>query len=174
MAGLPCTLWYLYQRKNSANFQKEICILRFLKFFENENFAARTTCLRDEIRKSQKKSAKSLYPTGHTNHIFVNASRVAALCCFIDTSRVTFFQHFFPHSLISVKSNEQLWAICSDCSRQMSDHERSAQVAQRKWATVSESLRLLKTNEQPWAIGSGRSEEMREWAIRSKQFGKKI
>ena len=42
----------------------------------------------------------------------------------------------------------------------MSDHERIAQVAQRKWATMSESLRSLKTNEQPWAIRSGRSEEM--------------
>ena len=31
---------------------------------------------------------------------------------------------------------------------EMSDHERIAQVAQRIWATVSESLRLLKTNEQ--------------------------
>ena len=50
----------------------------------------------------------------------------------------------FAHSLISLKSNERLWAICSDCSEEMSDHERIAQVAQDKWATVSE---LLKTNE---------------------------
>ena len=42
----------------------------------------------------------------------------------------------------------------------MSDHEQIAQVAQRKWATVSESLRSLKTNERPWAIRSGCSEEM--------------
>ena len=55
----------------------------------------------------------------------------------------------------------------------MSDREQIAQIAQRKWATVSESLRPLKTNERPWAIGSGRSEEMSEWAIRSKSFGKK-
>ena len=45
---------------------------------------------------------------------------------------------------------------CSDRSRQMSDRERIDQVTQRKWATVSELLRLLKTNEQPWAIRSGR------------------
>ena len=38
------------------------------------------------------------------------------------------------------------------CSRQMSDLEWIVQVAQRKWATVSESLRSLKTNERPWAI----------------------
>ena len=35
----------------------------------------------------------------------------------------------FAHSLILLKSNEQLWAICSDRSRQMSDRERIAQVA---------------------------------------------
>ena len=75
------------------------------------------------------------------------------------------------NSLISLKSNERLWAIRSDRSRQMSDRERIAQVAQRKWATVSESLRSLKTNERPWAIRSGRSEEMSEWAIRSKNVG---
>ena len=67
--------------------------------------------------------------------------------------------------------NEQMWAIRLDRSRQMSDREQIAQVAQRKWATVSKSLRSLKTNEQPWAIRSGRSEEMSKWAIRSKKFG---
>ena len=51
-------------------------------------------------------------------------------------------------SLISLKSNERLWAIRSDCSRQMSDRQRIAQVAQRKWAIVSESLRSLTKNEQ--------------------------
>ena len=65
------------------------------------------------------------------------------------------------------------WANCSSRSEEMSDREQIAQIAQRKWATVSESLRPLKTNERPWAIGSGRSEEMSEWAIRSKSFGKK-
>ena len=45
-------------------------------------------------------------------------------------------------------------------SRQVSNRDRIAQVTQRKWATVSESLRSLKTNERPWAICSGRSEEM--------------
>ena len=71
----------------------------------------------------------------------------------------------FAHSLIA------LLLICSFPSNQMSDFERFAQIAQDKWATVSESLRSLKTNEQPWAICSGRSEEMSEWAIRSKNFG---
>ena len=54
----------------------------------------------------------------------------------------------FAHSLISLKSNEGLWAIHSDRSRQMSDCERIAQVAQAKWATVSDSLRSLMINEQ--------------------------
>ena len=47
------------------------------------------------------------------------------------------------HSLISLKSNE-----------------RFVQIAQDKWATVSESLRSLKTNDQPWANRSGPSWQM--------------
>ena len=54
----------------------------------------------------------------------------------------------FAHSLILLKSNERFWAIRSDRSRQMSDHEQIAQVAQSKWATVSDSLRLLRGNER--------------------------
>ena len=56
----------------------------------------------------------------------------------------SFAHSSFAHLLISLKSNERLWAIRSDRSRQMSDCEQIAQVAQRKWATVSESLRSLK------------------------------
>ena len=51
-------------------------------------------------------------------------------------------------SLISLKSNERLWAICSDWSNQMSN------------ANLSESLISLTKNERPCAICSGRSEEM--------------
>ena len=71
----------------------------------------------------------------------------------------------FAHLFISLKSNEQLWAIRSDRSRQMRDCERIAQVAQDKWATVSELLRSLKTNERQWVICSGRSRQMSdsEW-----------
>ena len=43
----------------------------------------------------------------------------------------------FTHSLISLKSNEQLWAIRS---RQMSDCEQIAQVAQDKWAIRSKNV----------------------------------
>ena len=39
----------------------------------------------------------------------------------------------------------------------MSDCELFAQIAQDKWATMSESLKLLRGNEQSWAF---RSEEM--------------
>ena len=63
----------------------------------------------------------------------------------------------FAHLLKSLRSNEQLWAICSDCSGQVSNCEQIAKVAQDKWATVRESLRLLMTKEQPWVICSGRS-----------------
>ena len=85
----------------------------------------------------------------------------------------TYFQGWeFAHSLIAhllilLKSNERLWAICSDHSRQMSDHKQIAQVAQSKWATVSEWLRSLKTNEPQYAICSGRS-----WA--NELFAQKI
>ena len=51
----------------------------------------------------------------------------------------------------------------------MSDREQMAQVAQRKWATVSKSLRSLYTNERPWVIGS---EEMSKWA--NERFTQKI
>ena len=106
-------------------------------------------------------------------HSFIAHSLIRSFAhSLIAHSLICSFAHCsFAHLLISLKSNERLWAIRSDCSRQMSDHERIAQVAQRKWATVSESLRSLKTNEWPWAICSGRSEEMSEWAIRSKNFG---
>ena len=50
--------------------------------------------------------------------------------------------------------------ICSFWPKQMSNCERFAQIAQDKWATVSESLRSLKTNEQSWANRSGRSCQM--------------
>ena len=63
----------------------------------------------------------------------------------------------FAHSLIhSFRSNQK-----SDC-------ERFAQIAQDKWATVSELIRSLRGNERSWAIRSGRSEEMSdvsEWLI---------
>ena len=41
-----------------------------------------------------------------------------------------------------------MWANRSGCSPKMSYHERFPQVAQRKWAIVSESLRSLAKNER--------------------------
>ena len=72
------------------------------------------------------------------------------------------FAHWLiAHLLISLKSNEGLWAIRTDRSRQMSDreicsgrseemsnHERITQVAQDKWATLSDLLRSLRGNER--------------------------
>ena len=63
----------------------------------------------------------------------------------------------------------------------MSNFERSAQVAQRKWVTVSESHSSLRGNERPWANRSCCSRQMRDpeqfaqvaqrkWVIRSKHF----
>ena len=41
-----------------------------------------------------------------------------------------------------------MWANPSGCSPKMSDHEQFAQVAQRKWAIMSELLWLLTKNER--------------------------
>ena len=75
-----------------------------------------------------------------------------------------FAHSLIAHLLILLKSNEQLRAIRSDCSRQMSieqpwanrlgrweemsDREQIAQVAQDKWATTSDSLKSLRGKEQ--------------------------
>ena len=50
--------------------------------------------------------------------------------------------------------------ISSFCSNQMSNCEQFAQITQDKWATMSESLRLLRGNERPWANRSGHSRQM--------------
>ena len=71
----------------------------------------------------------------------------------------------FAHLLRSLKSNEQLWAICSNRSGQMSNCEQIAQVAHVKRATISKSLRSLMKNEQSWDIRSGRSFAHKKWAI---------
>ena len=60
----------------------------------------------------------------------------------------------FAHSLIAHL------IIRSFPSNQMSDCERFPQIAQDKWATVSELLRSLKTNERMWANRSGHSWQM--------------
>ena len=52
--------------------------------------------------------------------------------------------------------------ICSFSSNKMSDCELFTQIAQDKWATMSESLRLLRGNERPWANCSGHSRQMRD------------
>ena len=65
----------------------------------------------------------------------------------------------FAHLLIAYS------LICSFRSNRLSNCERFAQIAQDKWVTVSELLRLLRGNEQPWANHSGRSRQMSdpEW-----------
>ena len=82
-----------------------------------------------------------------------------------------FAYSLIAHSLISPKSNEQLWVIHS---RQMSDCEWITQDTHIKRVTVSESLRLLMTNEQLWVICSGCSPKISEWVIWLTIFGKKI
>ena len=104
-----------------------------------------------------------------------NVINCCATISYSSFARIRSFPHLlirsFVHSLILLKSNERLWAIHSDRSRQMSDREQIAQVAPDKWANVSELLRSLMTNEQLWVICSGRSWWMSEWAIRSNIFG---
>ena len=65
-----------------------------------------------------------------------------------------FAHRSFARSINSLRSNEWLWAICSDRSGQMSDREQIAQVAHDIRATVTDSLRLLMINER-----------MSEWLI---------
>ena len=80
----------------------------------------------------------------------------------------------FAHLLISLKSNEQQWAICSDCSRQMSNHERISQVAQRKWAIMSDLLRPLRGNERcEWIAHVAHKKWANEW-FPQKMLAKKI
>ena len=94
--------------------------------------------------KSQK-SAKSLHSNVHSfNIIFI------LFIFFMPHSE--HYQHLlqgwkFAHSLISLNSNERLWVIRSGRSEEMSEREPIAQVAQDKWATMSDSLRLLRGNE---------------------------
>ena len=42
--------------------------------------------------------------------------------------------------------------------------EQISQVAQQKWATMSDLLRSLRENERSWANCSGRSPKMSKWA----------
>ena len=62
------------------------------------------------------------------------------------------FAHaLIAHLLISLKSNEGLWAICSDRSRQTSDHEQIAQVAERKLASLKTNERFAQVAQRKWA-----------------------
>ena len=63
----------------------------------------------------------------------------------------------FAHLLISLIAHS---LICSFRSNQMSVCERFSQIAQDKWATMSELLWSLRGNERSRAIRSGCSEEM--------------
>ena len=95
-------------------------------------------------------------------HFFVTRDLSEWLFCFVKSHRSKALKLLFKKEIMS---EEQGWKfahshiahslICSFRSRQMSDCERFAQVAQDKWVTVSESLRSLMTNERLWAICSG-------------------
>ena len=76
-------------------------------------------------------------------------------------SKATVDPLFLFHCRLKSSSQPGL-GICSFAHRsnQMSDCERFAQIAQIKWANVSESLRLLISKEWPWANRSGRSLQM--------------
>ena len=83
----------------------------------------------------------------------------------------------FAHSLIFGEQPEQIAHGCSFLVSDLSDLLTSlifsrfgnllicsfAQIAQIKWATVSDLLRSLKTNERLWANGSGRSCQKSDW-----------
>ena len=71
----------------------------------------------------------------------------------------TFLQGYIAHLLMAHL------LIRSFRSNQMSDCKQFAQIAQDKWATLSESLGSLRGNERSWAKRSGPSRQMsdREW-----------
>ena len=83
----------------------------------------------------------------------------------------------FAHSLIFGEQPEQIAHGCSFLVSDLSDLLTSlifsrfgnllicsfAQIAQIKWATVSDSLRSLRTNERLWANRSGRSCQKSDW-----------
>ena len=91
-----------------------------------------------------------------------------------------FAQSLIAHLLKSLRTNEQMWAIHSGRSGQMSNCEWIAQIAHDKWANVSNLLRPLRTNEQmSESLGfltncSFFSFAYKKWVIRSKKFGKNL
>ena len=102
------------------------------------------------------------YPLGkfynHVHNLYLPHNFTPNCCEFKSGLGIrSFAHHSFAHFLILLKSNERLWAIRSDRSRQMRNcgQIQIAQVVQDKWATVRNSLRSLMTNERPWAICSG-------------------
>ena len=60
----------------------------------------------------------------------------------------SFLVSYVSESLRSAHQKWAMWANCSGHSTKMSNHERFAQVAQRNWAIVSKSLKLLNKNER--------------------------
>ena len=60
----------------------------------------------------------------------------------------SFAHRSFTHSLKLLSTNEQMWAIHSGRSGQLSACEQIAQVAHDKWANMSDFHRSLRTNER--------------------------
>ena len=100
--------------------------------------------------------------------------KLHAVALFPGLGICSFAHRSFAHLLILLKSNEQLWALRSDRSRQMSDHEQISQVAQRKWVTVSDSLRLLRGNEQSERIAHFAHQKWANERFAQKNLAKQI
>ena len=67
-------------------------------------------------------------------------------------------------SLRSLTKNKRCEPIAQVAHQKLSEHKWFAQVAHQKWATISESLRLLTKNEGLSTNCSGRSTKMKDWA----------
>ena len=94
-----------------------------------------------------------------------NVINCCATISYSSFARIRSFPHLlirsFVHSLILLKSNERLWAIHSDRSRQMSNRARIAHFAQIKWAMwanhsfwspkMSDHERFTQVAQRKWA-----------------------
>ena len=85
-----------------------------------------------------------------------NSLICSSLICSLAHSLILLKSATMSDSLRLLKTNERLWANRSGCSEEMSNRERFAQVAQRKWAI--------------WVNHSFCSRKMSEWTICSKNF----
>ena len=91
------------------------------------NFFEQTAALR---AKEQITSKSSLFKNSRAGNLLICSSLIRSFAHFAKIKWATVVSKL----LRSLRGYERPWANCSGRSRQMSDHERLDQVAQKKWA----------------------------------------